>query len=319
MQFLAEIDASESLPKKGLYSARNPTRVCELLHWKTLTEILLYLETAGHLSGNRHSPETPSVIDASCDIAALLRLNFHEGPISNITYLQKELQMFKLSSVIGEVHTPSQPIASIMLMMKDPLVRVSLGVSPEHAHEVSQGYYIFCKESIASNKAIAVGGLGLNDEISTAGMKKQKQVMSDFMDIAIEKNKPIRLLSSGSLDETLNHAMFKLNRTHPVQILNYSGGPLQIKEFLDYFQHGYIGLSSKICDPDMHLLETIIQTPLENIVVESNCPHQTIGYHKSSKPTDIITLINTISRIKHVNANQVARKIRININRLYQF
>ena len=317
--FLEILDAHYGYHKKSRYSARYPTRIVEILHWKTLMEIEVYLKEAGRIRGTRFSTYNASLVDTRCDLITLKAQESHNDYLAIMPYIQPELKLFNLQIVIGEIHNPTTPIVDMMLLLKDPMVRISLGVSPQHAHDVKRGYYMFCIHQIRDNSVVAIGGLGIDSKVHTTTVKDQMQVMKDFIAIAKPRNKAIRLLSTGDVSTTLEVAKSELSREHPVHLLNYSGSPEGLTDFFSYFNHGYIGISSKVTNPDQNLLRTIRQTPLKRIVLESNCPHQSTTFHTKSRPTDVAVVLDTIARIKMISPSLVSRIIRSNITDLYHF
>ena len=317
--FLEILDSHYGFTKKDRYSARYPSRVVEILHWKTISEIFCYLREAGNLRGTRRCNISASVVDTRCDILTLRKEHMYEGPLSNLDLFQKDLKIIKLEKVIGEVHDPNTPITSLLLQQKDPMVRLALGVTPQHAHEVKPGYYIYCKHQSRHNSVVAIGGLGLDRAVHTSTCRKQHEVMIDFMKIAKNSNKAVRLLSTGDMALNIHVAKQILLKKHPIHLLNYSGGPEEIEDFLSHFENGFIGISSKAADPNPRLLSTIERVPLNRFVVESNCPHQAVNFHAKAKPTDVVTVMNIIARIKCMDPVLVSRVIRTNVTRLYHF
>ena len=317
--FLETIDTYYGNDKKKRYSARYPTRVVELLHWKTLCEIFIYIKATGNLSGSQYSTHSASFVDARCDIITFKTQQNHDGLLSTMPLIEKDLRSSKLGKIIGEIHDPTVAIETPMLLLKDPLLRLALGVSPQHAHHVKAGYYVFCQHKIKDNGVVAIGGLGIDSRVLTASIAKQEEVMTIFLELAKNSNKAVRLFSTGDLGHTISIAQKELLKKHPLHLLNYNGGPKEIQEFLNYFPNAFIGISSKVTDPNPDLLRTIQLTPVTRLIVESNCPHQSITYHTRARPTDVVTVMNTIARIKHLNPNLVSRIIRTNITRLYHF
>ena len=143
--FLETIDQYYGSAGKSRYSARYPNRVVELLHWKTISEIFCYLKEVGRISGSRYCTHSASVVDTRCDILTLYSQENHKGALSSLNLIQKDLRETKVNLVIAEVHDPATPIADMMLVMKDPMIRLAVGVSPQNAHQVKAGYYVFCK------------------------------------------------------------------------------------------------------------------------------------------------------------------------------
>ena len=319
VNFLETLDAHYGLGKKEKYSGRYPTRIVEIMHWRTLIEILDHLKKFGKLTSSCRGNFQASLVDTRCDVLALKKEQVHTGLLSTLPSMAKEIEYFRLVTIIAECHDPTTPIDELMLLMKDPMVRLSLGVSPQNAHRVQLGYYVFCKYQIRNNNLIAIGGLGIDRRATGSTTKKQESIMKEFLAIAEEANKAVRLLSTGDLSKTIDIAKATLSRKHEIHLMNYSGGPEQIQDFLLHFNRGFIGISSKAVDPDPNLLKTIRVIPLERLVVESNSPHQSISFHSKPKPTDVITVMNTIARIKGISVKQVTRVIRANIAKLYHF
>ena len=315
--FLETIDQHYGSAPKSRYSARHPNRVVELLHWKTISEIFCYLKEAGRIIGSRSCTHSASVVDTRCDIITLYSQENHKGSLSSLELIQKDLRDTKVNMVIAEVHDPATPIEDMMLIMKDPMIRLAVGVSPQNAHQVKAGYYVFCKLQIKRNNLVAIGGLGLDSRLMSSSLGKQKQVMSEFMQLAKESNKAVRLLSTGDFHRTINLAKETLLKKHPVHVLNYNGGPEEIQDFLNHFDNGFIGISCKVADPSPRLLRTIQKTPITRLVVESNCPHQVVTYHATPRPTDVSTVLNIVARIKCLSPILVSRIIRSNITKLY--
>ena len=317
--FLEALDSYYGYRKKSRYSGRYPTRIVEILHWKTLMEIEVYLKEAGQIRGTRFSTYKASLVDTRCDLITLKAQESHNDYLSTMPYIQPDLKLFNLHTVIGEIHNPKTPIVDMMLLLKDPMVRISIGVIPQLAHAVDRGYYMFLLHQIRHNSLVAVGGLGIDRKVRTASLAAQKTVMKDFIAVAKPKNKAVRLLSTGDLHATIEVAKSELSSQHPVHLLNYSGSPEGLTEFFNYFSHGYVGISSKATNPDQNLLRTIRCTPLKRMVLESNCPHPAATFHTKSRPTDVAVVLDTIAKIKMVSPSLVSRIIRSNITDLYHF
>ena len=317
--FLEEIDKFYSLPKLTRHSASNPMRVSELFHWKTLTEIMVFLSEAGNISGNRRKGRVVSIVDARCDLLAIYRTEFHDGKLDSLPLVKKELARYPVNCVIGEVNDPSTEITNIVRLMTDRKVRVALGVSPDKAILVTQEYYDFCFENIRHSRVVGVGGLGIIGTEESISYDNQRQVMIDYINMAVACSKAVRIYSTGNFDETLKIMKENVQKEHPVHLLNFSGSFESADQFLNSYHNGYIGLSGQICDPSPALLNAVQLIPIQRIVVESNCPNQPISYLADSKPTDIVKIINTLSCIKKIDANLVAKHVRKNLNNLYHF
>ena len=317
--FLKELDRIYSLPQKAKYSALYPTRISELFHWKTITEIMVYLSEAGNISGSRRGGQIVALVDTRCDAEALYQTESHTGLMKDLPLIQRELRLFTMKSIITEINDPTIDIEQVKESLKDPALRIAFGVTPNMAGQVSQEYYDFCFNEVRNPRIAGIGGLGLDSSLGTVPMDTQKQVMCDFIDLAKSCSKPVRIFSTGDLENGLELLRGKIEPDHPVHLLNFDRDLTTAQLFTDYHINGYIGISTQICDPSPALLETIREIPIENMVLESNCPSQVISYQVKSKPTDVVKILNTISCIKKIDANEVAKIVRRNVNKLYHF
>ena len=317
--FLHEIDRIYSLPKKTTHCASNPTRLSEIFHWKTLTEVQVYLSEAGHISGNRTRGKIVSIVDARCDLLSLYKAENHSGSLGQLPLVDKELARYPVKCIIGEINDPCTELGKVQQLMSDPLVRISLGVSPDKAVTVSQEYYDFCFDNVRHNRVAGVGGLGIVGNPGSATYGIQRQVMVDYLALAASCGKAVRIYSTGNLHETLKIVTASVDKHQPVHLLNFCGNFEMAHSFLSGFSNGYIGVSGQICDPSPALLNAVRKIPIQRMIVESNCPKQPISYQTKSKPTDIVKIINTLSCIKKMDANTVAKHIRKNVSKLYHF
>ena len=317
--FLEEIDKIYSLPKLSHHSASNPMRISEMFHWKTLTEIMVFLAEAGNISGNRMRGRVVSIVDARCDLLAIYKAESHDSNFDSLPLVQKELSRYPVNCVIGEINDPTTEISSVEKLKSDHKVRLALGVSPDKAVLVTQEYYDFCFENIRHNRVVGIGGLGIIGMEDSISYDTQRHVMVDYITLAVSCSKAVRIYSTGNVEETLKIMKANVQKEHPVHLLNFCGSFDTAHKFLSRYQNGYIGLSGQICDPSPALLNAVQQIPMQRIVVESNCPNRPISYLANSKPTDIVKIINTLSCIKRIDANIVAKKVRRNLNKLYHF
>ena len=316
--FLEEIDRWYNQTSQLSYSSQNPTRVSELFHWKTLTEILLYLRTHGNISGRGHNIGGVTIIDTNCDINAIYRSYFYTGCLAFFPPLARENPPHALGCVITSFTDPRTDIPQIRQTMNDTDIRVSFGVDMGMTGYPNREYYNFVANNIKNHRVAAVGGLGLNGRPGSALLKSQIVTLENFLLLAKPTLKPVRIFNTNMCEMTYNIIRSTVGQNHPIHLLDYTGGPVAASRFLSMFPNGFIGLSCSICDPSPALLQTIKEIPLDRIVLESNSPHQCISYKTLSKPTDILVLADTIARIKDLNTRLIIKRIRENTANLYK-
>ena len=317
--FLQEIDRHYRVTPKEKHNSLFPTYISEIFHWKTLTEILLYLRTHGNISGRGRNIDHVTIIDTNCDIISLFKSNFYEGFLAFFPPLSREKLPHELSGVITHITDPRTDITTIRHIMNDPDIKVSLGVDMGMTGYHGREYLNFCANNIRNHNIVAVGGLGLSGRHGSSILNSQIQILENFCFMAKQTLKPVRIFSTNMNELTYKIVRNCLGPDHPVHLLDFTGGPTEAKRFYSTFKHGFIGLSCGACDPSPALLHTIRELPLDRFVLESNAPYQAISYRTLSKPTDILVIADTIARIKNLNTKLIIKRARENTSRLYKF
>ena len=65
---LKEIDTMYGLPHKETHTASDPTRPSDLLHWRTVVEILAYLKDRGAVTSDTRATQSTGLVDTRCDL-----------------------------------------------------------------------------------------------------------------------------------------------------------------------------------------------------------------------------------------------------------
>lgn len=194
--------------------------------------------------------------------------------------------------------------------------------------------YDFYKKLAQDLKALAIGEIGLdyhhfNEGDDVEALKaRQKEVLIKFIDLANEVGKPVMLhcwdarpngpeVAGRAYDDLL-----EILTDHPVEergiVHSFVGGFRTAKKFIEL---GYfIGLNGVVTyTPDFNRL--IIETPLEKMVIETDCPYLAPGAKKGKRnePLFVEEVAVHIAKIKEISEGEVARATTENTRKILNF
>jgi TatD DNase family protein len=198
-------------------------------------------------------------------------------------------------------------------------VYAAIGLHPIHAkdEEFDKEKY---KQLANSNKVVAIGEIGL-DCFKDYGLfkEKQKQVFLQQISLAKELNLPVILhcrMAHEDLIEILNYKLKTINYKLKGVIHCFTGNWQQAKKYLE--MGFYLGINGIIYKFD--LKEVIKKTPLEKILIETDCPYLTPPQAgvKRNEPIFIKYIVQDIAKIKGIDFQRVAEITSQNAKNLFR-
>lgn len=198
----------------------------------------------------------------------------------------------------------------------DKGVFAALALHPIHAKdedfdaEKYKELALSCTEG--SKKVVAIGETGLDyfKDYASFG-DKQKEVFSKHLDLAKELNLPIivhcRMAHNDVLEILKN---YKLSGV----IHCFTGNWEQAEKYLD--MGFYLGINGIMYKFD--LKEVIEKTPLNKILLETDCPYLGKEKEQRNEPLFVREIARDIARIKGISFEEVARTTTKNAKNLFR-
>ena len=161
-----------------------------------------------------------------------------------------------------------------------------------------------------ADSCVAIGEIGLDYWMKT-DKEKQKKAFKSLLEIALNNNKPVSIHSRGAWEETYN-IVEQMNVKKAV--FHWYSGPLEVlKKILD--QEYYVSASPSSEYSKKHR-ESIYQTPLENLLLETDSP---VKYNDAeSEPVDVFKTLKYVSELKGVEEETIAKKTTENAIELFK-
>lgn len=194
-----------------------------------------------------------------------------------------------------------------------------VGTHPEEVNDYDEQTISFYKSCSENKKVVAIGEIGLDYHYSEENKDKQKQVLVSQIKLAYECKLPICFhLRDAYLDflQILNE-----NKQYLVYggvIHCYSGSLEYAKEMIKFgFKLGLDGpLTFK---NNKKAVEIVSQLPLENFVVETDCPYLSPELVRGTRnePKNVNYVVSKVAQIKNMPVQKVEEILLNNSLSLY--
>ena len=191
-------------------------------------------------------------------------------------------------------------------------VFAAIGLHPIHAKDENFSASKY-KDLCQSNKVVAIGEIGL-DYFKDYGLfkEKQKQVFLQQLDLAKELDLPVIIHCRMAHEDLLEILNNKLNGV----VHCFTGNWDEAKRYLD--MGFYLGINGIMYKFD--LKEVIEKTPLDKILIETDCPYLVPlqADSKRNEPIFIKYIVQDIAKIKNIDFETVAETTFQNAKNLFR-
>ncbi len=218
---------------------------------------------------------------------------------------------------------------AVELAEKFPGVYAAVGFHPNDSRE--EFNILALKELAASSKVVAIGETGLDYYRIKKGdlsiKEKQKNIFESQIKLSLELKKPLIIHcrdahSTGSgqahddLFEILKSYFLNLKPSHSGILHSFSGNLEQAEKYREMgFKIAFNGIITFSRDYD----EVVLKTPLEDILIETDCPFLTpIPYRgKRNEPLYVVEVAKKIAEIKKLSLEKIAEQTTKNAKELF--
>lgn len=169
---------------------------------------------------------------------------------------------------------------------------------PEHLHELA--YWL------GREPCVAVGECGL--DYSTDGLDKsaQQRLFAGQLSLAREFRLPVIIHAYKAVEDVIR--MVRASGHYNGVVHSFNGSLQQATRLIDL---GYkLGFGGALTYPRATRLQELIKSlPLESLVIETDAPYQPANQYNGERnePAYLIEVLNTISELKNVTAEDIAR------------
>jgi len=207
---------------------------------------------------------------------------------------------------------------TIALTKKYPYIYGAIGIHPEDAASLNEEQFLWLKEKARHPKNVAIGEIGLDYYWDTPDRETQKKWFERQMELAKELTLPLIIHSRDAANDT--YQMMKESKADTVGAIIhcFSYGVEQARQYLN--MGFYLGIGGVLTFTNgKKLKEVVAFTPLEQLVLETDCPYLAPVPHRGKRNSSLYLpyVAEEISRIKKVDYDTVIRITNENAKRFY--
>jgi TatD DNase family protein len=200
---------------------------------------------------------------------------------------------------------PSDWQPAISVTQKYPKVRCSLGVHPNHCHEVEMKELDILRALQSEPGVLAVGETGLDYHYDFAPRARQAEFFQAHLQLAAELNRPVVIHCREAVDDCLSI----LKQAPKVEAVFhcFTGTPQEAKRILDagYFL-GFTGvLTFHNAEP---LRQAARAAPTDRILVETDAPYlapEPKRKEKVNEPAWVVHTAAALAAVRQVDLRQI--------------
>ena len=134
INFMRAIDRAKGLSINHLYSAQYPIGLTEILHWRTLSELMNFCNMRGAISSDTISMKPLRFVDGYCNISEIYRMNNYQGPLSQLPNLRMAPAFAFLYIRYDEIHMPVS-ITNGHSVSQSPCILPTVSVDPSRVSQ----------------------------------------------------------------------------------------------------------------------------------------------------------------------------------------
>ena len=197
---------------------------------------------------------------------------------------------------------------SIKLAEEYDNVYAAIGIHPEEIDEINEDVINWLRENSSNPKVVAIGEIGLDYYWVREPEQRAKQRLwfDRQMDLALELNLPVIIHSRDAAEDTLN-TIIRYNTQGLKGIVHCYSYSKEIA--MEYVKMGwYIGVGGVVTFKNgRKLVETVEAIPIENIVLETDCPYMAPVPHRGERNSSIYLchVAEKVAELKGLSVKEV--------------
>ena len=211
---------------------------------------------------------------------------------------------------------------TVKLMEKYPFVYGAVGIHPDDADKMTQETLDEIRRLSHMDKMVAIGEIGLDYywHKEEEEHQIQKKMFRAQLDIAREEKLPFMIHSRDAAEDTLNIVReYMKNGMYGGVIHCFSYSPEMAQIYLDMGY--YLGIGGVVTFKNSKKLKEVVKmTPLERIVLETDCPYLTPEPHRGKRNDSsyLKYVVECISKLKGISAEKIIKTTCENAVKMYR-
>lgn len=208
---------------------------------------------------------------------------------------------------------------AVKLAQKYSFIYAAVGLHPDAVEENTDENIKMLRELSRHDKVVAIGEIGLDYHYEPEKKEEQKKCFEVQINLARSENLPMIIHSREAAKDTLDIMKYYSAGEIGGVIHCFSYGREMAREYLD--MGFYIGVGGVLTFNNAKKLKEVVEyTPLENIVIETDCPYLSPvpNRGKRNSSLNLPYVVKSISDIKGISEQEVIDVTCSNAMKMYR-
>ena len=233
--------------------------------------------------------------------------------------LLKKLPESGIEYVVNVGASMDSTRSSIALAAEYDYIYAAVGVHPNETAPLTEEFIQYMKsEALNNKKVVAVGEIGLDYHWNESDADIQKKWFVRQLELALEVDKPVIIHSREAAKDTADILLSDGYKALKGVIHCYSYSPEMAKRYLDAGY--YLGVGGVVTYKNAKkLVETVQQTPLSRILLETDSPYLTPVPNRGQRNSslNLSYVVEKIAELKNVSEDEVIAVTNENARKLF--
>ena len=166
------------------------------------------------------------------------------------------------------------------------------------------------KYDINYDKISAIGecGFDLFTPKFKSTLDKQKEVWNYQLELAIKYDKPIIVHCRKGMCHIFE-SVEKLKKIKAVIFHSFSGSMVEAQSILKKGISGFFSFGKPILNGNKNAIQCVKSLPLENILLETDSPYQTLKGEEVTNPSDILKVYKEVFNLRQEEPEVIVSKV----------
>lgn len=198
-------------------------------------------------------------------------------------------------------------------------IYAAAGIHPGEVEDLEESHMDWLRELTQDDRVVAVGEIGLDYHYDSPSREIQKQWFIRQLQIAAETEMPVIIHSRDAAQDTWEmmqeHCAWKNGGV--IHCFSYSAEVAR-----QYLEQGFfLGIGGVVTFDNARKLKEVVQmAPLEQMVLETDCPYLTPTPHRGKRNDSgyLTHVVDVIATLKGISREEVIAVTEHNAERLYR-
>lgn len=208
---------------------------------------------------------------------------------------------------------------AVALAHQYDFIYAAVGIHPGEVEDLEESHMDWLRELTQDERVVAVGEIGLDYHYDSPSREMQKQWFIRQLQIAAETEMPVIIHSRDAAQDTWDIMQEYCAWKNGGVIHCFSYSSEIARQYLE--QGFFLGIGGVVTFDNARKLKEVVQmAPLEQLVLETDCPYLTPTPHRGKRNDSgyLTHVVDTVATLKGISREKVIAVTEHNAEQLYR-